>query len=159
MELLKSVCANVRRDADADAPLWSESWSALHHLCGQSTLDGAAEILDRKMVTRLVARRSRREYFLVEGNGRGKSHTCVPGFCTCKSFCLSVAAKPDLLVCKHELAVLLAEPLGKLHNNELEDDEWAKAFSHAMTMPMMEYDPHLAASPVKDAPAQLALMP
>ena len=141
--LLRMLCADVRRGETGEA-VWSESWAALHHLCPDA-LAGAATVLDQKSVTRVVAQQSRREYFLVDGNGRSTSHTVVPGFCTCMSYCLNVASKPDALVCKHELAVMLAEPLGMMCCRELEDDEWARRFSQAMTMPMMTYDHELAA--------------
>ena len=60
--------------------------------------------------------------------------------------------------CKHELAVLLARPLGKELCREMEDAEWATKFSHALTHPMITYDPKVAAT--GDAlPSRPALMP
>ena len=148
LTLLRRVCADVRRCPDTDGPLWSESWAALNYLCPDA-LAGATEILDKKTITCVLARESRREYFMVDSGKSKKSHTCLPGFCSCMAYCLKTAAKPDALVCKHELAVLLAAPLGKLQHRELEDDEWAKMFNHAVTMPMNEYDPHMHTSPDK----------
>lgn len=143
LALLRATCADVRKDAESGDPLWNETWSALHFLCPENLLL-AAEILDTKTVTRVVARTNRRAYFLVDGQSRGKTHTVMPGFCTCWAYCMNVANRPDHLACKHELAVQLAEPLGKLHERELDDAEWSRSFSHDMTAPMIEYDPQLA---------------
>ena len=142
LTMLRNACADVRCD-ETGAPAWSESWSALHFMCPDS-LKSAAEILDSKTLTRVVARQSRRTFFVVEGQGRNKQHTVVPGFCTCQAYCHRVAARPEELVCKHELAVLLAAPLGKLLDSELDDAEWCTAFQRATTIPMIDYDPHLA---------------
>ena len=145
LALLRSACADLRRNPNGD-PEWNESWAVLQELCPDA-LSGAAEILDQKTVTRVIARSSKREYYLVEGNGR-KAHTCLPGFCTCMSFCLSVASKPETLVCKHELAVLMADAFGRTLLRELDDDDWAAQFSLATTLPLMMYDPATAAGAV-----------
>ena len=155
LELLRSVCMAVRKrhapDDSMSAPAtsnsieWNDSWLALQHLCPEA-LAGAADILDNKSLTRVVAKESRREFFVVDGNGRNKSHTCVPGFCTCMSYCLNVVSKPDALVCKHELAVLLADSLGLALTRELAEAEWSTQFTMATTMPLMAYDPATAAS-------------
>ena len=182
--LLREICAHVRCD-DSKEPVYSEVWEALNFLCPES-LAGATEILDEKVVTKVVARESRREYFLVDGSRRNESHTCVRGFCTCLAYCHNVASRPDALVCKHELAVMLAEALGKSGHRELDDAEWAAQFSHAvrahvpnpvrrtaarlpsahdrsshhlreqMTMPMMAYDHALAASAAPPRPQPAA---
>ena len=157
LALVRELAADVRQDEHGVAT-FSDSWSALHAIC-QDTLSGAAEILDNKTVTRVVARESRREYWMIESaNARGTAHTCVPGFCTCLAYCMGVASKPDAPCCKHELAVLLARPLGKELCREMEDAEWATKFSHALTHPMITYDPKVAAT--GDAlPSRPALMP
>ena len=102
LALVRSVCA----EAGATPP-----WHRLQFLCPDAVA-GAAEILDHKVVTRVVARSSRRAFHLVEGQSRGRDYTCLPGFCTCMSYCLHVASRPEAVVCKHELATLLADSLG-----------------------------------------------
>jgi predicted nucleic acid-binding Zn finger protein len=138
LAILRDICNKVPRDSAGTAE-WGDCWLALHYLCPDAAA-GAAKILDEKSVTRVVASSSGREYFLVEGNGRTKAHTCVAGFCTCKSYCMSVASRPDLVVCKHELAVMLADALGLTLRQELDDGEWTAQYLLATTMPMMEYD-------------------
>ena len=145
LSLLRAICADVRRGPSGEAE-WGDSWLALHYLC-PSAAAGAAEILDKKTVTRVVAKQSGREFYVVEGNTRGKTHTCLPGFCTCTSFCISVASKPEALVCKHELAVLLADALGLTLQRELEDVDWAREYGLALTLPLMQYDAEMAAAP------------
>lgn len=157
LDLLRSVCTAIRKAQGSGAASsavatesnhaieWSDSWLALYHLCPEA-LSGAADILDNKSVTRVVARESGREFFVVDGNGRNKAHTCIPGFCTCMSYCLNVVTKPDALVCKHELAVLLSDSLGLALTRELPDAEWAKEYRMKMSMPMMAYDPSTASS-------------
>ena len=104
-----------------------------------NTLEGAAEILDQKSVTRKVARDSKRTFHVVDGKARNETHACIPGFCTCKAYCNNVASKPDMLACKHELAVLLADALGLTLQHELDDAEWAVDFSRTMTLATMKY--------------------
>ena len=56
------------------------------------------------------------------------------------SYCISVASKPDALVCKHEVAVLLSDSLGQTLQREVDDEQWASDFLHATNMSMMSYD-------------------
>ena len=126
-------------------PEWSDAWLALHQLCPEA-LAGAAEILDTKDVTQFTARESGRRYHIVDGHNKGQTHTVIPGFCTCMSFCTSVASRPQTLVCKHELAVMLADSLGLTLRRELDDAEWAAQYSLATTIPMMQYDANTAAT-------------
>ena len=140
LQLLRSVCADMRRSSDTDTAEWCEAWQALQCLC-PDTLQNAAEILDHKTITRVVARESGREFFAVEANGRNTHpHTCLPGFCTCMSYCQNVASKPDQLVCKHELAVMLAQALGKTLTQTLDDAEWASKLQLATSIPMLAFD-------------------
>ncbi|KAL3905141.1 MAG: hypothetical protein SGPRY_011017 [Prymnesium sp.] len=109
----------------------------LHFLCPHAAV-GAAEILDHRSVTRHLSSSSRREFFTIGARSK-TSHCILPGFCTCASYCFQVAAKPDCLLCKHELAVLLACALRSVHTLELEEEEWATQFSLAIGIPMAAY--------------------
>ena len=131
LELLSSACAGVMRANGTDA------WHALQVLCPDAA-SGAAEILDQKVVTRVVARTSRREYFLVEGSGASRTaHTVLPGFCTCQNYCQHVAMRPDSLACKHEVAVLLATALSLTQQRDLDDLDWAREFDAALSVPIL----------------------
>ena len=137
LALLRDVCADLKGGDNDGGHGSMEAWRALQVLCPDTTA-GAAEILDRKVVTRMLSRASRREYFLVEGSGR-HPHVVMPGFCTCQFYCQHVATRPDSLACKHEIAVLAANALGLMQWRELDDDEWAREFDAAITMPMTQY--------------------
>ena len=174
LDLLRSVCSSLRKAntnntstnnggvgsssaafsaAAAASPEWSDTWTALYQLCPEA-LAGAADILDNKSVTRVVARESRREFFVVEGSSRNKPHTCVPGFCTCMSYCQTVVHKPEALVCKHELAVLLADALGYALVRELDDAAWSSEYILKTSVPLMAYAPQTASSSADPPPQQ-----
>ena len=114
-----------------------EHMNLLQFLCPEAA-GGAAEILDHRTVMRFVARQSRREFYAIDAKAR-RTHCMLPGFCTCCAFCYQVAAKPEALVCKHELAVRIADATGQLQTSEVDDDEWATQFSLAMALPMTAY--------------------
>lgn len=109
----------------------------LHFFCPEA-INGAAKILDNRQILRCVARDSRREFYAVDAKAKS-SHCVIPGFCTCHAFCYMVAAKPESILCKHELAVRLADAVGQLHTTELVDDEWTKQFYLAMALPMTSF--------------------
>ena len=102
-------------------------------------LQGASEILEQKAIVRIVAKDSRRAFHVIDSASRGKSHTCLPGFCTCMAYCMTVASKPESLVCKHELANLLADALGMTEDSVKEEAEFARELDHRTTLPMTEY--------------------
>ena len=61
------------------------------------------------------------------------------GFCTCASYYHKVAARPDSICCKHELASKLAEALRRCEAVEKDDVAWASHLSHHMQMAMVEH--------------------
>ena len=126
LPLLRSVCSGVRRTQSNGAE-YSEEWLALSMLCPEA-LQAAIDVLDHKSIARITARKSGRFYHLVDGQSRDRPHLCLPGFCSCMSYCISVATKPDSLVCKHEVAVLLSDSLGQTLQREVDDEQWASDF-------------------------------
>ena len=84
----------------------------------------AAEILDHKTIMRCVARDSKREFYTVSSSGK-QQHCCIPGWCSCNSYAFEVLSSRKL-VCKHELAVLVAAALSLGHTNVLDDERWAQ---------------------------------
>lgn len=129
-----------------------DDWTALLLLCGAEVAEDAAEILDTKCITRVVARGSGRVFFTVESN-KSTTHLCIPGFCTCIGFCSNVAAEaPHAVVCKHEMAAMLAEALGKLETQEKSDAEWSSNFQIAAALPMLHFRELEAAAPAPAAP-------
>ena len=142
LDLLRTAASAVQRD-NSGRPTWGEEWLALQHMCPDAS-PGAADIVDSKIVTRVVSRKTRREYFLVEGSTAGTSRTkayiCLPGFCTCDFYHQKVSARPDALVCKHELAVMLATVLAKVQDHELEEEEWKRAFDLSLSLEFPQHE-------------------
>ena len=124
LDIVKSVCASMKRSPGGSAE-YNKNWVALQCICPEAA-SGAAEVLDHKCITRVVARESRRQFHLVEGQTRGEVHTILPGFCTCMYYCINVASKPEAVVCKHELAVLLADSLSLTQQRVIDDELWAQ---------------------------------
>ena len=134
LALLRSICASMKNANDS-----KEQWLALQMLCPEA-LQGASEILEQKAIVRIVAKDSRRAFHVIDSASRGKSHTCLPGFCTCMAYCMTVASKPESLVCKHELAILLADALGITEDSVKEEAEFARELDHRTTLPMTLYE-------------------
>ena len=80
---------------------------------------------------------TRRSFFLV-GSSAKRPYLSIPGFCTCAGYCHKVAAQAEVLVCKHELAVLLSEALGVSQIEEVPEEKWAKRFAIEWDLSMFE---------------------
>uniref|UniRef100_A0A7S3AY48 SWIM-type domain-containing protein n=1 Tax=Haptolina ericina TaxID=156174 RepID=A0A7S3AY48_9EUKA len=132
-ELLETILKDIRQRRQ----LSPERVVELQFLCPDA-FNGAAEILDHRPIMRCIARESRREFYTIDAKAK-RSNCMVPGFCTCGSFCFHVAAKPEMLLCKHELAVRIADAVGLLQITEVDDQEWARKFSLAFALPMVNY--------------------
>ena len=103
----------------------SELWEQLDFLCPEA-LPLAAEILDHKTIIRCAARDSKREFYTVSSSAK-QQHCCIPGWCSCNSYAFEVLSSRKL-VCKHELAVMVASALDndRVHTNVLDDERWAR---------------------------------
>ena len=102
-----------------------ELWEQLELLCPEA-LPLAAEILDHKTIIRCVARDSKREFYTVSASAK-QLYCCIPGWCSCNSYAFEVLSSRKL-VCKHELAVLVASALDdRVHTNVLDDEKWVAA--------------------------------
>ena len=97
----------------------------------------AMELVDKGLVTKVVAEKSRRCFFLVQGNqgagGSGGQYLVMGDHCTCKDFDLTIA-KPgtDRRMCKHAAATCWAERGGGLPGNRivtLSEEEFALALT------------------------------
>jgi predicted nucleic acid-binding Zn finger protein len=101
-----------------------ELWEQLELLCPEA-LPLAAEILDHKTIIRCVARDSKREFYTVSASAK-QLHCCIPGWCSCNSYAFEVLGSRKL-VCKHELAVLVASAIDdRVHTNVLDDEKWVR---------------------------------
>ena len=101
-----------------------ELWEQLELLCPEA-LPLAAEILDHKTILRCVARDSKREFYTVSASAK-QVHCCIPGWCSCNSYAFEVLSSRKL-VCKHELAVLVATAMDdRVHTNTIDDEKWVR---------------------------------
>ena len=144
LAIVRSICASIKQSPGGDSAEYSKNWIALQCICPE-TAPGAAEILDHKCITRVVAHESRRHFHVVEGQSRGETHTCLPGFCTCMFYCINVACKPEAVVCKHELAVLLADSLSLTQQRVVDDEQWARELELATNKPLFLQQANAAA--------------
>ena len=133
LALVREVCADIKAAGKAS----DEHWKVLQFLCPDA-LTGAAEILDNKTVTCCTARASRSTFYLLDSSAR-TTHCVLPGFCTCQAYCFQVVAKPESVLCKHELAVLLCEALSLYQTAEYDDAEWSDKLNHQMNMGLIGY--------------------
>lgn len=131
MEPLHDACALIASGDPA-------GWKMAHNLASPHTLIASADLLDAHVLHKHHAKRAQREYYTVQG-AKKKQHVVVNHFCTCSAYCHHVASQPQqALVCKHSLAVMLAEALGRVELVERDDDVWAAEFASAWQAALFE---------------------
>jgi len=133
LQALQAVVSAIKNEGAV-----SDRNCRLLYFLAQEALIGASEILDNKQVKRIEATSSGRSFFLVASSSR-KPHLSIPGFCSCAAFRHKVASHAELLVCKHELAVMLAEALGMSVKEQIDDEQWAQRFSLAWALQTCDY--------------------
>ena len=110
----------------------------LEFLCPDA-LPLAAEILDHKTIIRCVSKETRREFYKVDSNAK-RSYCCIPGWCSCQSCAFEVlGSSRTKLVCKHELAVMIASALSLGVTNELDEERWAAEFGLATGLALLAH--------------------
>eukprot|EP01105_Mastigella_eilhardi_P017483 TRINITY_DN4014_c0_g1_i1.p2 TRINITY_DN4014_c0_g1~~TRINITY_DN4014_c0_g1_i1.p2 ORF type:complete len:173 (+),score=54.89 TRINITY_DN4014_c0_g1_i1:37-555(+) len=122
---------------DAGTKLSDESLFALDFFFPHQEFQMALNIIDRGLLTRVVAQPSGRCFCSVPVDKRNsseekkESHFCQRHYCTCKYFRFTVAKHGTAVLCKHQLAVRLAELYPeKCHTVDVTDDEFAQALFH-----------------------------
>ncbi|XP_068748825.1 zinc finger SWIM domain-containing protein 7-like [Montipora capricornis] len=114
----------VRLVKEQHGQLTDELLSALHFVFHQPLLH-ALDLVDQKKVTKLTST-SGRVLYQVEGSSNRVYNCLITGeFCTCPSYTYTVLVKTESLMCKHLLAVHLAEALGECTNKAIRDEEFA----------------------------------
>ncbi|CAH1252934.1 ZSWIM7 [Branchiostoma lanceolatum] len=96
--------------------------SALQDVFGSSLL-ASLDIVDRKGVTHVTSPSGRHLYLVVGSSG--KLYTCLPSglYCPCSFFTYATLMRGESLVCKHVLAVQLAQAMGALQELSVSDEE------------------------------------
>ncbi|XP_028400597.1 zinc finger SWIM domain-containing protein 7-like [Dendronephthya gigantea] len=88
------------------------------------TLPHALSLVDQNCITK-VSSPSGRELFQVEGSS-GRIYNCLMSseYCTCPSYTYYVLMKDEILMCKHILAVYIAQNLGTFDQREVSDENF-----------------------------------
>ncbi|KAG5187239.1 hypothetical protein JKP88DRAFT_347994 [Tribonema minus] len=94
----------------------------------QSTqADNCADVLDHSRIVECVGRQSRRRIWLVQSSshkGGASPYVCLGGhYCSCRNFQEVSKKATSLVLCKHLLAIRLAQAFGKLCVNEVDDGQ------------------------------------
>jgi hypothetical protein len=107
--------------------LSNENLVQLNFLFGQKAIT-ALNILDRKTCTCIIAKPSGRRFYQVEGGTKNNPelHLCLKHYCSCSDFSFNVLVKRDELYCKHQLATIVGDLIGKVVIKEVTDAEYAK---------------------------------
>lgn len=116
---LDTICARARHDG----ALTDESLKQLNILFDRS-LVSALDLVDHATITRIaLASSPSRVFWKVQSTSSNVYH-CFSRYCSCQSFGYKVISQGEHLLCKHQLAVRLAEALGVQREQTLADDVW-----------------------------------
>ena len=102
--------------------------SSLHSVFQQPLL-GALDLIDQDSVTKLTCPAGRTLY-QVRGT-TGASYYCFTSsnYCSCPSFVFTVVKKEDALYCKHVIAALVGEALGRAVDKQVSNEEFSSVLS------------------------------
>lgn len=102
--------------------------SSLHSVFQQPLLS-ALDLIDQDSVAKITCPAGRSLY-QVRGTS-GTRYYCFTSsnYCNCPSFLFSVLKKQDVLYCKHAIAGLVGEALGRVDNKQISNDEFSKLLS------------------------------
>ena len=109
---------HLRRDSslghgDARAELTDRHLEVLAAVFRENHLANALELVQTGRVKRLVAERSGRSCFQVQGKSAREEYLVHPRhYCSCRAFQWDVVSRGDQLICKHQLAARIAQATG-----------------------------------------------
>lgn len=103
--------------------LTDEVLSALHFIFHQPLLH-ALDLVDQKNVTKLTTPSGRVLYQVVGSSNQVYNCLTSGDFCTCPSYTFTVLVKMESLMCKHLLAIHLAEALGECRRKAISDEDF-----------------------------------
>eukprot|EP01119_Soliformovum_irregulare_P019025 TRINITY_DN5950_c0_g1_i1.p1 TRINITY_DN5950_c0_g1~~TRINITY_DN5950_c0_g1_i1.p1 ORF type:complete len:102 (+),score=4.68 TRINITY_DN5950_c0_g1_i1:294-599(+) len=86
------------------------------------------DFLDRDCVSKVISP-SGRSFFEVESFNAQKSYQVLTQYCSCEGYSYKVRDSDGPILCKHQLAVKLAEALGKFSTRTVTDIELATMLS------------------------------
>jgi len=115
--------SEVRLAKEQHGRLTDEILSALHFVFHQPLLH-ALDLIDQKNVIKLTTPSGRSLYQVVGSSNQVYNCLITGEFCTCPSYTFTVLVKMESLMCKHLLAVHLAEALGECRNRDISDEDF-----------------------------------
>ncbi len=123
--MAEPLLLEVRRETQENGHISDDLMAALHFLFHQ-TLPQALDLVDRKHVSHCVCP-SGRELYRVQGSGQ-RTYTCLvsSNYCSCPSFVYTVLVREDSLMCKHMLAMQLAQAMAAAQEVAVSDEEFAE---------------------------------
>ena len=126
-EVLKSV---KKRCSDGERTINSDDLLALNNLCGQMVLQ-ALDLVDKSSI-KLSSCPSGRKVYEVLGSSKS-TYVCLTtsNFCSCLSFQYSVLMRGDSLMCKHLLAVHIADAVGMVTQQTVSDQDMSEMLKFA----------------------------
>lgn len=100
-------------------------------------LNNANELVVKKKITKVQAEPSGRSFYRVKGSSAA-NYLSYAHYCTCPSF-FHTSSKYTHAMCKHSLAILLAESFGLLEMQLISDAEYAtKLRFYLLSLPFQE---------------------
>ena len=108
-----------------------DDWVALTVLFDKS-LGKAVRLVDDGAVRQIIGENSKRSVWRVgrrrnSSNQKSRdSYLCFDKFCSCQSFAFDVIGKTSALRCKHQLAIAIAQALGRYSVLTVPDVDLAK---------------------------------
>ncbi|KAL9981974.1 hypothetical protein ACROYT_G010750 [Oculina patagonica] len=115
--------SEVRIEKEKHGHLTDEILSALHFVFHQPLLH-ALDLVDQKNITKLTTPSGRVLYQVVGSSNQLYNCLITGDFCTCPSYTFTVLVKMESLMCKHLLAIHLAEALGECRNRTITDEDF-----------------------------------
>ena len=118
----------IRKEKEQNGAISDDLLSSLHSVFQQPLL-GALDLIDQDSVAKLTCPAGRTLY-QVRGTS-GASYYCFTSsnYCSCPSFIFTVLKKEDALYCKHLIAALVGEALGRVVDKQISDVEFSKLLS------------------------------
>jgi len=127
-EVIGELLTCVRKEKEKNGTISDNLMSSLHSMFRQPLL-GALDLIDQDSITRLTCPAGRILY-RVRGTS-GASYYCFTSsnYCSCPSFIFTVLKREDVMYCKHGVAALVGEALGRVDNKQISDEEFSKLLS------------------------------
>ena len=125
---MDELLTSIRKEKEQNGAISDGLMLSLHSVFQQPLL-GALDLIDQDSVTKLTCPAGRNLY-QVRGT-YGASYYCFTSsnYCSCPSFIFTVVKKEDALYCKHVIAALVGEALGRVADKQISDDEFSKLLS------------------------------